>query len=203
MPRPEIDRKSALRHLYRALPALVALALGAYVLRSADLRRVAGLLGSLGWRLPLLLLPNLAVTLIEAVAWHRSFALLGKRPRFAPLVRVRLATEAVMLGVPSGALVAESLQPYLLKRHCGLPLETAVVASVGRKFFVVVSHGLVLGAVTALAWPLLERLSPRLIGRAGLPWLLLGSSAFMIAVFGAGPAAGASAGLAERFRGVL
>jgi len=203
MPWPEVDRKSALRHLYRALPALIALALGAYVLRSADLRRVAGLLGSLGWRLPLLLLPNLAVTLIEAVAWRRSFALLGERPRFAPLLRVRLATEAVMLGVPSGALVAESLQPYLLKRHCGLPLETAVVASVGRKFFVVVSHGLVLAAVTLAAWPLLQRVSRQAIGHGGLAWLLLASAVFMMAAFGAGFAAGAQVRLAERVRLVL
>jgi len=203
MSRPETARRSALRHLYRALPALLALALGAYVLRSADLRRAAGLLGSLGWRLPLLLLPNFAVTLIEAVGWQRSFALVGRRPRFAPLVRVRLATEAVMLGVPSGALVAESLQPYLLKRHCGLPLETAVVASVGRKFFVVVSHGLVLAVVTLLAWPLLERVSQRAIGHGGLAWLLLASAAFMIVAFGAGFAAGAQAGLAERVRLVL
>lgn len=195
--------RRVLRHAYRAVPALLALAFGVYVLRSADLARVGGLLGSLGWRLPLLLLPNLAVTLIEAVAWRRSFALIGERPPFAPLVRVRLACEAVMLGLPSGALVSESLQPYLLKRHCGVPLETALVASVGRKFFVVVSHGLVLGTVTALAWPLLVQLSPRTIGRAGLPWLLLASAAFMIAVFGAGPAAGARARLAQRFRGML
>ena len=53
-----------------------------------------------------------------------------------------------MLGLPSGALVSESLQPWLLKRRCGVPFETAVVASVGRKFFVVVSHGLVLALAT-------------------------------------------------------
>lgn len=195
--------RSTLRHVARAAPAVAALALGVYVLRSADLPRVASLLGSLGWRLPLLLLPNLAVTLIEAVAWRGSFALLGTRPPFAPLVRVRLAAEAVMLGVPSGALVSESLQPYLLRRHCGVPLETAVVASVGRKFFVVVSHGLVLAVATVLCWPLLARLSPRFIGRPGLPWLLLASALFMLAAFGAGFAAGARAQLAERVRRLL
>ncbi len=124
---------------------------------------------SLQWRLPLLLLPNLAVTLIEAVAWWRSFALLGARPRFGPLVGVRLVSEAVMLGLPSGAVISESLQPWLLKRRCGVPFETAVVASVGRKFFVVVSHGLVLALATFLTWPLLGRVSRETIGRAGLP----------------------------------
>ena len=69
--------KRLLRHASQILPALLALALAAFVLRSADLARVLALVRSLGWRLPLLLLPNLAVTLIEAVAWWRSFGLLG------------------------------------------------------------------------------------------------------------------------------
>lgn len=192
-----------LQHLYRFGPAVLSLALGAWVLRSADVARVARLVGSLGFFLPLLLLPNFVVTVLEAVAWRRSFTLIGERPRLAPLVRVRLACEAVMLGVPSGALVSESLQPYLLKRHCGVPFETAVVAGVGRKFFVVVSHGLVLAAVTLLAWPLLGRISRRAIGHGGLPWLLLASAAFLVATFGVGFAAGARARVAERLRFVL
>jgi uncharacterized membrane protein YbhN (UPF0104 family) len=192
--------KRLLRHLSQILPALLAVGLAAFVLRSADLPRALAQVRSLGWRLPLLLLPNLAVTVIEAVAWWRSFALLGERPRFGPLVGVRLVSEAVMLGLPSGALVSESLQPWLLKHRCGVPYETAVVASVGRKFFVVVSHGLVLALATFLNWPLLARVSRETIGRAGLPWLLLGVSAFMIATFGVGLALSGRARVAERTR---
>jgi hypothetical protein len=195
--------KRLLRHAGQAVPALLALALAAFVLRSADLERVLGLVGSLGWRLPLLLLPNLAVTLLEAVAWWRAFSLLGPRPPFRALVGVRLVVEAVMLGLPSGAVVSESLQPWLLKRRCGVPLETALVASVGRKFLVVVSHGVVLALATLLAWPLLDRVSRGAIGRPGLPWLLLGVSAFMFATFGAGLALSGRARLAERTRGGL
>jgi uncharacterized protein (TIRG00374 family) len=191
--------KRLLRHLPQVVPGLVALGLaGFFVLRAADLERVLGLVRSLGWRLPLLLLPNLLVTLLEAVAWWRSFALLGARPRLASLVGVRLAVEAVMLGLPSGAVISESLQPWLLKRRCEVPFETAVVASVGRKFFVVVSHGLVLAAATLLAWPLLARLSRETMGRPGLPWILLGVSAFMIATFGVGLALSGRARLAQR-----
>lgn len=195
--------KRFLRHLSQLLPALLALALCAFALRSADLGRVFQLVRPLGPWLPLLLLPNLAVTLIEAVAWWRSFALLGVRPRFSSLVGVRLVVEAVMLGLPSGAVISESLQPWLLKRRCGVPFETAVVASVGRKFFVVVSHGLVLALATILAWPLLARLSRETIGRTGLPWLLLGVSAFMIATFGVGLALSGRARVAQRTRAGL
>jgi uncharacterized protein (TIRG00374 family) len=195
--------KRLLRHLSQVVPAVLALALAAFVLRSADLPRVLALVGSLGWRLPLLLLPNLVVTLIEAVAWRRSFALLGARPAFAPLVLVRLVVEAVMLGLPSGAVISESLQPWLLKRRCGVEFETALVASVGRKFFVVVSHGLVLALATVLTWPLLARISREAIGRPGLPWLLLGVAAFMMATFGVGLALAGRARVAERTRSGL
>jgi len=190
--------KRLLHHLSQILPAVLALGLAAFVLRSADLGRVLDLVRSLGWRLPFLLLPNLAVTLVEAVAWWRSFALLGTRPRFASLVGVRLVCEALMLGLPSGAVISESLQPYLLKRRCGVPFEAAVAATVGRKFFVVVSHAVVLALATLLTWPLLARVSRETIGRAGLPWVLLGVSAFMIATFGVGLALSGRARVAER-----
>ena len=195
--------KRLLRHAWQILPGLLALGLAAFVLRSADLERVLGLVRSLGWRLPLLLLPNLVVTLLEAVGWWRSFGLLAGRPPFASLVGVRLVVESVMLGLPSGAVISESLQPWLLKTRCHVPFEAAVVASVGRKFFVVVSHGLVLAAATLLAWPLLARLSRETIGRPGLPWVLLGVSAFMIATFGVGLALSGRARLAERTRAGL
>jgi uncharacterized protein (TIRG00374 family) len=192
-----------LRHLGQAVPGLLAVGLAVFVLRSADLGRVLDLVGSLGWRLPLLLLPNFAVTLIEGVAWWGSFARLGGRPRFASLIGVRLAAEATMLGLPSGAVISESLQPYLLKSRCGVPFEEAVVASVGRKFFVVVSHAIVLAATTVLAWPLLERISRQAIGRAGLPWALLAVSAFMVATFGVGLAVSGRARVAQRTRQAL
>jgi uncharacterized protein (TIRG00374 family) len=195
--------KRILRHLLRALPGLLALGLAAFVLRSADVGRALQLVGSLEWRLVLLFLPNLAVTLIEAAAWWGTFALLGARPPFASLVGVRLVSEALMLGLPSGAVVSESLQPYLLKRRCGVPFEAAVAATVGRKFLVVVSHAIVLALATLLAWPLLARISRETIGRGGLPWVLLAVCAFMIATFGAGLALSGRARLADRTRGGL
>src|SRR5512142_2879768 len=114
--------KRLLRHASQVVPALLALGFGVYVMRSADLGRVAGLVRSLGWRLPLLVVPFFLITLLEGFAWWRSFSLLGSRPPFLSLIRVRLATEALMLGLPSGALISESLQPVLLKRRCGVPL---------------------------------------------------------------------------------
>jgi uncharacterized protein (TIRG00374 family) len=189
-----------LRHAAQLVPALLSVALVLYVLRSADLGRALSLVRSLGWMLPLLLVPNLVLTLIETLAWWLTFSRLGPRPRFAPLLSVRLAVEATMLGLPSGAVISESLQPYLLKRRCGMPFETAVVAGVGRKFFVVVSHGLMLSITTLLAWPLLTRVSRATIGRGGLPWLLLVTGLVMAGGFAFGIVASVRGQVAERVR---
>jgi glycosyltransferase 2 family protein len=190
--------KRALRHLARLLPALLCLGLLGWVLRSADLGRALGRVHSLGWRLPLLLLPNLVAILAETSGWWVSFARLGPRPPFPRLLAVRVMVDALMLGLPSGAVVSETVQPYLLKRRCGVPLETGIVASVARKFFVVVSHGLFLGVATLLAWSLLDQDSAAAIGRRGLPWLLLAVSVVLVGVAVAGVAATAQGQVADR-----
>ncbi len=166
--------------LAQVLPVLLSLGLLAWVLRSADLGRALELVHSLGWRLPLLLLPNLVATLVETSAWWLSFERLGGRPGFLGLLGVRVTCDALLLGLPSGAVVSETLQPYLLKRSCAVPLEHGIVASVARKFFVVESHGLFLALSTLLAWPLLERDSAARVFRQGLPWLLLLTSLVLV-----------------------
>jgi uncharacterized protein (TIRG00374 family) len=174
--------KRALRHASQLLPAALSLALLAWVLRSADLSRALDLVRSRGPILPLLLLPNLIAVLAEAVGWWLCFDRLGPRPRFRGLVTVRIVGDALMLGVPSGSVLSETVQPYLLKRYCGIPTENGVVATIARKFFVILSHGLFLAIATFIAWPVLERGSRAAIGRVGLPLLLLATASAMVVV---------------------
>jgi len=168
------------RLLAQVLPLLLSLGLLAWVLRSADLGRALELVHALGWRLPLLLLPNLVASLVETTAWWLSFERFGTRPSLVKLLGVRTTSDALLLSLPSGAVVSETLQPYFLKRWCGVPLENGIVASVARKFFVVESHGLFLALSTFLAWPLLERDVAARIFREGLPWVLLLTSAMLV-----------------------
>jgi len=190
--------KRLLRHLSQLLPALLSLGLLAWVLRSADVGRALGIVRSLGFWLPLLLLPNFAALLAETAGWWLSFARLGTRPRFRRLLAVRVMADALMLGLPSGSVVSETVQPYLLKRRCGVPTETGIVASVARKFFVVISHGLFLGLSTLLAWPLLDQDSTAAIGQRGLPWLLLATSVALVSAALGGVLATAHGRVADR-----
>jgi hypothetical protein len=195
--------KRLLRHASQVLPALLALGLLAFTLRSADLDRALALVKSLGWRIPLLLLPTFVATLAETLGWWIAFGRLGQRPRFRSLLRVRIITDAVMLGLPSGAVISESLQPYLLKRRCGVPFEVGIIAGLGRKFLVVMSHGLFLGLSVFLAWPLLQRASRAAIGRGGLPFLLLAGAAILILAALALAALGVHGNVADRLHRLL
>jgi len=117
---------------------------------------------------------------VETAAWWLSFERFGRRPSFLRLLGVRTSCDALLLGLPSGTVVSETLQPYLLKRRCDVPLEHGIAAGVARKFFVVESHGLFLALSTLLAWPLLERDSAARVFRHGLPWLLLLASLVLV-----------------------
>jgi len=174
--------KRLLHHAAQLTPALLALGLLAWVMRSADLGKALDLVRGLGPWLPLLLVPNLLAVVAEAAGWWLSFDRLGARPRFRGLMSVRVIGDALMLGLPSGSVLSETMQPWLLKRRCGVPTELGIVATVSRKFFVVLSHGLFLGVATIMAWPLLERASRGTIGRVGLPVLLLTTSLVLVAV---------------------
>jgi len=195
--------KRFLRHASQILPALLALALLAFTLRSADLDRSLALVKSLGWMIPLLLLPTFVATLSETAGWWIAFGRLGKRPRFRPLLAVRIITDAVMLGLPSGAVISESLQPYLLKRRCGVPFEIGIIAGLGRKFLVVMSHGLFLGLSVFLAWPLLQRASRAAIGRGGLPFLVLAGAGALVFAALALVALGVHGKMADRLHRLL
>ena len=195
--------KRLLHYAAQLLPALVALGLLAWVLRSADMGRALELARARGLALPLLLVPNLLAVLTEAWGWWLAFDRLGPRPRFRGLVSVRVIGDALMLFLPSGAVLSETAQPWLLKRQCAVPTEHGIVATVARKFFVVLSHGLFLGLATFMAWPLLERGSRTAIGRVGLPALLLFTSLALVVVALALVTATTFGQVADRLRRLL
>jgi glycosyltransferase 2 family protein len=157
-----------------------AAALFAWVLRGADLSRALALLRELGPLLPLALIPNLLLSLMETGGWALAVHGVGARARFRSLLAVRLSADAVALSVPSGSIVAEARQPYLLHRRCGLSYADGIAATVARKIYVVASHGLCLFLAVAWAYPALSRASHRLLRGPLLPGLLLMAAAGLV-----------------------
>jgi hypothetical protein len=179
---PKPVRKRGLRGwLARLFPALAAIALLIVTYRAADFGRAWSLILGLGLALPLLLIPQGVAVALDALGWRSVFRGLRSPVPFRTLFEARIAAETVFMSMPSGALIAEALQPYLLRRR-GVPFEEAVVGTVARKIFIILSQGLFLAVSVAAGYDALQRASRTAIGRAGLPVLLLTASLVLIGV---------------------
>ncbi len=174
--------KRRLSQLARLLPVVAARGLFVVTLRAADLGRALSLIRALGPALPLLLLPQIVAVSLDAFGWRIVFRNLGRAVGLRLLIAVRLAADAVFMSLPSGAVIAEALQPYLLRRRGGLPFEEAVVGVIARKIFIILSQGLFLGLSAAVAYPVLQRASQKAIGRPGLPLLLSFAAGLLVAI---------------------
>jgi uncharacterized protein (TIRG00374 family) len=110
-------------------------------------------LRKLGWRLPLILLPQVVTNLLKTEAWRLAFP--RRRPRFGLLFPVRLAGEAVSETTPTGTMGGDALKAYLLVRaRAGVPAEEALVSVVAAKTALVASLALFVAWTLGLGWAL-------------------------------------------------
>ena len=108
--------------------------------RAVDVRHVTALIHGLGTSAALLVLPSMAALALETTAWRNAFVLIGARPTFWSLARVRVASESVGVILPLGAVWSEALKPPLLGRQCGTPVSVNLVAVAARKYLLLVSQ---------------------------------------------------------------
>jgi uncharacterized protein (TIRG00374 family) len=163
--------------------AALAAAVLVRVLVHADLHRVIRLVRGLGAVAPLLVLPAVAVLVLETIAWRISLAPIGPAPGYAHLARVRLATDSLLMSVPGGVVLSEALMPVLLRDQCGLPIAKATAATVARKWLGTRAHALYILLSAALGWGFLSVRSASMVGVPGLlPWLVLLSALLPLGV---------------------
>src|SRR5262249_10304829 len=94
---------------------------------------------------------------------------------------VMLSSEAVLMSFPAGAALAETVNPYLLKRRCGVPLPEGLAAVAAKKSLIVLSNALYIGVAVVAGAPWLRAASRALIGAPGLEWLVAASGVAMLA----------------------
>lgn len=198
-----MDRKQRSLLGLRASGALVALGLLAWTFRELDWGRVSAVLDGLGAPALLLVpLPMGAALLVESFGWARAFRRFGRELPFWGLFRVRVSSEALALTLPAGMLFGESLKPFLLARHCRLPLEASLAGMAVRKHLLLLSQAVYIGCFAVLGAPYLERASQGSFG-AGLVACLL-AAALACALLAVGSAMLLARGrLAERLLGAL
>ncbi len=164
----------------RVASGLTALTLLFWTFHRVDLSRVSDSMAGVGLLgFALIAAPQLLSLCLECLGWRRVFQVLGRRVSVRPLLRVRLATEAVAQTLPLGVIWAESLKPLLLGRHAGLSTSDSVAALVARKYLLMASQAVYVALLSACGFATLRRLSLALLGRADAAWLAFGVSALL------------------------
>jgi len=195
-------RRAAGRAALRAAGSLAAAGLLAFLFRRADLGRIRALLAAAPW---LLATPvfYFGVVLCDALGWRRLIMTPGRRPPLLRLLEARVAAEGLGLSLPSGGVLAEGVAVVLARKLCGVPTGLAVASLAARRFFIFLSFGLALAASAVAGHSLLGRISPRVIGRGGLGWVVPAAAAFvLLAAFGLRAALLGGALAGRMFRGL-
>ncbi|MCA9675498.1 MAG: flippase-like domain-containing protein [Kofleriaceae bacterium] len=154
----------------------------AFVLSRVDLGGATALLRAGGPLLLLALIPYAAQIGLDALAWRTLLGALERRVRWRRLFAIRLATEAVLMSVPGGSVVGETLKPYLLHRTDAVPAADTVASIGAKKCLLVFAQVAYLTVALAVGWGALAAHSRAIVGGDGLPWIVVAAIAALIVV---------------------
>jgi len=197
------DRAQNRTNVIRVVGISLALATLGWTFRGTEPARIAALLSRVGASGGLILVPQLLSLLVESIGWGMAFEAMGRRLPLLGLFRARLATEALAQTLPMGVVFCESMKPLLLSRTCGADLETSLSGMAARKWLLVSSQSLYVGAFGVLAFPMLAAVSRPVLGAPGLPYLVLAGAGLLLAMATLSHALLARGKLAARLHGLL
>jgi uncharacterized membrane protein YbhN (UPF0104 family) len=185
----------------------LALGLGviafAIALRQANLGLAVAAITHCGPLLILALVPYLLVIALDTFVWRWLLSLLDRSVGFVGLLLVRLSAEAVLLSMPVGPVMAESLKAYLVGRRYQVPTGEAVATLGFKKSLLMFANGLYL-FLAALSAFFLARARTETTGRVVgvvllfLAFVLGGVALLFIKAFAGGSLGGRLHGLLAR-----
>ncbi len=160
------------KRIFQLVFVTIAILAMSYSLRTVDWGRCADLLRGIGpWAL-LIAVPFFIGMNADTIAWRRMLANLGHRAPHSLLLRVRLATEAMLLSMAGGAVLAEGAAPYLLHKKAGVPYAAGIATSATRKYLLIVGQGVYFAISAVVGYEFLTKTSYDVIGVGWLPWLV-------------------------------
>jgi hypothetical protein len=107
---------------------------------------------------------------------------LGHKTTLRQMLPVRVASEALHLSVPAGVVASDTATAALLQGRCDVPLGDGVVASLARRWLVMRAHAAYIAFGALVGCSTLAALSVPLIGRTGLPVVVLASALVPLAL---------------------
>jgi uncharacterized membrane protein YbhN (UPF0104 family) len=165
----------------RCAGAATAAALVWWTFSGLDAARVGATLRAGGPALLWALLPMGVGFALESLGWAWAFRRFGSCVPLLGILRTRIASEALALTLPAGALLSESSTPFLLERHCGLRAEVSVAGMAVRKYLLLASQAVYISLAAWLGAAALEQASRELLNGPGLSTILLGLGALVFA----------------------
>jgi Lysylphosphatidylglycerol synthase TM region len=100
---------------------------------------------------------------------------LGSRTTFAQMLPVRIAAEALHVGVPAGFVAADTATAVLLEARSDVPVRDGVVASIARRWLSMRAHAAYIALGVLVGFPGLTMLARSSLG-GWLPWVVLASA---------------------------
>src|SRR5712691_1869916 len=167
---------------------LVLLLLGGALLSGLvlhiGLATLAGEIQKLGWNLIWVMLPSIAVYVLDALGWRSTLGRHAEKIRFDRLFMTRMAGEAVNFTTPAAYLGGEPMKAYLLSRH-NVPLVDGMASVITAKTTMTLAEVIFILLGVGLGAVLLSRsadvLVPSLLGLGLLGfgvWLFLAVQRF-------------------------
>jgi uncharacterized membrane protein YbhN (UPF0104 family) len=184
-PYPHDSLRSSIKRVVRWLLWIAGVAAFMIVLGRSDVRGALPAIASAGPLLALGLVPYLLQIALDARAWRTLLGGLGHRVAWRRLIEIRLSTEAVLLSVPGGSLIGESLKPYLLNRITSLPFAPTIASIGAKRCLLALAEAGYLGIALAVAHDLYARSSTAVVGTESLAWYV-GAAIALLALIGVG-----------------
>src|SRR5262245_45565067 len=113
----------------RTIAKLVAVSAGllclAWGLRAVDFLEAGRAVRRVGPALLLVFVPYGLSIVVDGWGYSQLLRRLGRRIHPLELARVRLSAEALAISLPGGALLADTVNPLILRSRCAIPLDEA------------------------------------------------------------------------------
>lgn len=136
-----------------AVSTAIGVALLVTLIRHTGLDELEDYFDELRWRSPLVLVPYVCITIVDAIAWRWALAAeVRRRVRLSTLMLARVAGEAINSVTPTATLGGEPVKAHLLRAH-GVSASHGLASIVVAKTALTVAQSLftALGFVALLA----------------------------------------------------
>jgi uncharacterized protein (TIRG00374 family) len=197
---PTKDGGVRLERIVRWTCWLAGIAAFVVVLATADLHAAIPIVLGVGPVIALGLIPYFGQIGLDALAWRTLLGSLGHRIRWHRLVAVRLSTEAVLMTMPGGTFVGESLKPYLLARAASVPIADTVATVAIKRCLIAFAQAIYMALALVLGYAVLAQHSHSIVGTGALPLMVAGGVAVLVVVATGLSLAFANGRIAERVR---